>query len=75
MNILDQRSRLQNEINKALDKERVYVILDRYNTESLAFKLVPQTYPLDLYFYVPDLLSRCTKLDVESKYFDVYLSR
>jgi hypothetical protein len=62
-------------MNRALDGGRIYVILDRYDVELLAERLVPQTYPLHKYFYIPELLKRCQKLPVESKYFDVYLSK
>ena len=65
---------LLSKINDTLDSKTIYLILDKYNSKSMAFKLQEKEYSKRKYSYLDLMLKKCKEIPIDSKYFRVYQS-
>ncbi|MCX6258104.1 MAG: hypothetical protein NTW49_09465 [Bacteroidia bacterium] len=75
-------------ISQALDAGYIWVIVDKYDSQNMAFGLIPldysgvqaddlfiKKYKVDKYGYMKILMSRCVELPMKFKYFRVYRTK
>ena len=65
-------SQLISGINRALNSQNIYILVDKYDTKKMAFKLIKKQYPDDTYGYMDHMLEKCRKISIDSYFFDVY---
>ena len=65
-------NQLLKKLENILDNEKVYILLDRFNSKEMATELIEMNY--DDYFYVKIIKEKCKKVKTGSEFFDVYIS-
>lgn len=70
-----QDSLVRKRMSDALDKEEIFVLLDRFNSKLLADTLLPMMFDLKSYSYYGDLINHTTETDVSSEWFTVRKSK
>ncbi len=63
---------LHERLENILKNEKVYLLLDRFNSKEMATKLIEMNY--DDYSYITIIKERCKKVSTGSEFFDVYVS-
>lgn len=63
---------LYKKLENILENEKVYILLDRFNSKEMATELIEMNY--DDYSYIKIIKEKCKKVRTESEFFDVYLS-
>ena len=63
---------LLNEVSRVLDSEKVYLIVDKYESKTMAYGLSEKEYDVDDYAYMDFVFSKTKEIPTDSKYFRIY---
>ncbi|MBI9037265.1 MAG: hypothetical protein JEY97_03960 [Bacteroidales bacterium] len=63
---------LYEELEKILENEKVYILIDKFNSKQMASEIIEMNY--EDYSYMKIIKEKCRKVQTGSEFFDVYLS-
>ncbi len=62
-------------VRTALDEKEIFFLIDKYDSKRLADTLIPAKYPQNIYPYMKDLLELTKEYPINSKWFDVRVTK